>query len=169
MDAGSSEHASKCGGRRNKEEHGSPEHPVLTAEGHGATHAYMKEGQSGDDEKASLAETHGEPESDCGCGIAANSIASCTPEVFTHSLPCEDGEGKEIATCEPEVAPICRRNRPIVRKTKFRLLDEMGVSELFWANNRITARGIDRTYGANSTAERVGWENRDKNAKNDER
>ena len=124
----------------------------------------MEEGQARNDEEASLTKGHGEPKPDSRGRVIDHGVPRGPTEIFVHSLPCEYDEGEQVATGEPEVAFICWRNRPIVRKTKFGLWDGR-LSAGLWA----TVREELRTYRANSTAERVRGENGDENAKNDER
>ena len=50
-----------------------------------------------------------------------NGVVDGTSKVLIHSLPCEDCESKEVTGSEPDVALVCRRNGPVVRKTEFRL------------------------------------------------
>ena len=97
---------------------------MFTTEGNRTTHANVEEGEAGDNEETGLPEGHREPKPDRGGGVAGDGIPGGPTEILAHGLPCEDGQGKEITTSEPEVTLICGGNRPIVRKTKFGLLDE---------------------------------------------
>ena len=94
---------------------------MLVAKSYGAAHTDVQKSQPGDDEKTGLAEAHGEPKPNGRSWVAGNGVASGTTKVFVHSLPCEDDESEQVASSEPEVALICRRDRPIVRKTTFGL------------------------------------------------
>ena len=62
---------------------------------------------------------HGKPKPGSSGRIIDDGVPRRSTEILADSLPCEDDESEEVARSKPEVALVCWRNRPVVRKTKF--------------------------------------------------
>lgn len=135
---------------------------MLASKRNGTAHAHMQEGERRDDEEARLPQCQGEPEPGGGSGIMGDGIIHRTSKGLAHNLPCEDCESQEVASGEPEVALICRRDRPVVRKTKF------GLGRICCQFPKEPCEKCS-THRGDSTAEGVWWQDGDENAKNDER
>ena len=88
-----------------------------------------------------MTQCHGEPEPYSRGRIGDRVIASGSTEEFIHSLPCEDYKCEKVANGEPEVALVCWSNRPIVRKTKFRLWEKLS------AGLQTVRGGIENSQG----------------------